>query len=228
MTSPATGRDAAIYLCGAATTMTAEPATDMGAHAVYRITDATRRAISPAYAVAVCVDSVEQAEDAYAIDYALGTITFSSPLSGGEAVTITGRFLPLLALGLARGISVLPPQSTFADATLLGDASARRVAIGRRCELTIDHVLPPRADIDPGDETTTLAGALGSGEPIFVVAGLADGRVIRGFFAATAATMKAAVGGLLGGSVSLVGVVQTPVSATGTRGEQAIFALEVT
>lgn len=86
------GKVGSIYMktSDVAATFTDETCTNTGDNTVYYITDTAKRYWDKDTAVTVDVDAV--LETGVTIDYIGGRITFDTPLSGSEAVTVSGKY----------------------------------------------------------------------------------------------------------------------------------------
>lgn len=213
-------RDAAIYVGGAPVSMTTEACTDLGSHTEYQITAETKRAIDPQTAVIVNVNGSPASSTSYAVDYAHGVITFASAQNPAHAVTITGKYVPLLQVAETRSARVVRPHPVMADSTRLGDTATRQTEIARKCSVTLEHLTTGATDL--GD-TTTLDALIAAG-PLFVSAilGTGDG-LLRGWFVAMNASPNHSLNDLLTHSLELEGVVQTCVGRPVT--DQAVFSI---
>lgn len=213
-------RDAAIYVGGEPVGMTTEACTDLGAHTEYQITAETKRAIDPASDVTVYVDGAEATSTTYAVDYAHGVITFASAQNPAHAVTVTGKYVPLLQVAETRSARVVRPHPVMADSTRLGDTATRQTEIARKCSITLEHLTTGATDL--GD-TTTLDALIAAG-PLFVSATLGTGDgLLRGWFVAMNASPSHSLNDLLTHSLELEGAVQTCVGRPAT--DQAVFSI---
>jgi len=206
-------RSASVYVGGAPVTMLDEPTTDLGAHTVYRITDALKRAIDPATAVTVEVDG--GAAPAHVIDYAAGTITFADALVGTEAVTIIAKYVPLLLVATSRSARVARPHAVFADATRLGDTAPRQYEIAKQCSATVEHMT---ASVDSIGDPPEFVDDRIAGGVVFAVINLGDGRTVRGWFGCGQSAAHD-LNSMLMHTLELVGIVRDCVGRT----EQALF-----
>lgn len=211
-------RSASVYVGGAPVLMPAEPMTDLGAHTVYRITDALKRSIDPDTAVVVKIDGTEEPATAYVVDYAAGLVTFDSALAGTEAVTIVAKYVPLLLVATSRSAKVVRPHAVFADATRLGDTGPRQYEIAKQCSATIEHMT---ASVDSIGDPTEFVDDRIAGGIVFAVINLGDGKTVRGWFGCGQAAMHD-LNTMLVHTLELTGIVRDCVGRT--RGEQALFS----
>ncbi len=92
-----------IKLAGISTAFDDEPTTNISGF-LYQINDANKRVLDHDEEITVEVDDVEADEDDYVIDYLFGIITFSE--APGGAVSISGNYIPLMAVGGAMEYAV--------------------------------------------------------------------------------------------------------------------------
>lgn len=125
-TQPYSGRQALIKASGTATTMTDEPMTNVAsANTNYQITEASKRIIAPYGAVVVEVNTVAASSALYTVNRLTGTVTFLTPLTGSETVTITADYLPMSTIADASEWS-LDISNNSEDASVLGDTWMKR------------------------------------------------------------------------------------------------------
>jgi len=199
--------------------MTTEPAAWTTNYTVARITEAAKRAIDPATTVAVFVDAFEISSGDYSVNFAEGTITFTDD-QGNLAVTVTSKYVPLLAVSQAKSVDIQLPAPVLADVTLLGDTAPRQLAVAQKCSLSLAHFHQMSDDLDTGEGTLLLSTLL-SGAPIFVEVKVSTLQTLRGWFMPTKADWKHGLDSALEGTLELTGVVQTCVG----RSDQALFSL---
>ena len=110
------GKAGAIYVWdgNASTTFTDEACTNSGDNTTYYITDDTKRYWDDGTTVTVEVDAVP--ETAFTAVYAGGRITFDTPLTGTEAVTVSGKYYTMEQQGGFTNWS-LDQSSNLADST---------------------------------------------------------------------------------------------------------------
>ncbi len=216
------GRLVSLKVPGTATAMVKEACSDLGGgHTVFQITSASKQAIDPDTAVIVYVDDAEVTDvTTYAVDYALGKITFSSE-KNGHTVTISGKYLPLLDFLEVRSAEIVSPQAVFADCTRLGDAADRKVEVCKKCSIKTEPFTVPSTDLDTG-AGTTLFSTLLAADKFFVECKVSTVQTVRGWFAPTY-TAKHALNDAYVGTLDLVGVVQSPIGRPST--DQALFSV---
>lgn len=217
------GRVVTIKAGDAAVAMTAEACTDSGDHTIYQITAAAKRAIDPATATVVYVDAVEQISTTYAINHAHGLITFGTPL-GAEAVTISGKYLPLLTAAHGKSGKITYPTGEMVDVTQAGDTAPRALEIGKVCEIEVTHFA---ADTEyEAGVSASIEYLLSETKPLFLEVDLAPGlagHLLRGWFQAVARSKDHPVDGARTSSVTFRGVVQTTIGRPTT--DQALFSV---
>lgn len=205
--------------------------TDLGAHTVFQIAtgDSTKRRLDPATAITVLVNS-NAPDQAYAVDYCNGIVTFVAPPSGyASGVTIEGKYLPILEVAEVRAISDLkPPAPVFADVTRIGDTAGRLFEIAKKCSLSVEILSTPATDLDPGGGSFTVADLFAQG-PCFLAVTVPGG-VLRGWFAKSGPEEQLhALGDVLVSKISLEGVVRTcSRSDTGISTDQSLFVFTTT
>lgn len=109
---------------GTPTTTTAEACTEVSAE-VYQITNAAHRVLSYLDALTVFDNAVDKTAQVESIDYLSGTITFLGTYVPTGPVTLTGKYIPLVAVAKANGFTLsqtcaVIDDSTYADAQTNG------------------------------------------------------------------------------------------------------------
>lgn len=211
-------RNVTLKVGGTPTTMTGEATTEVGA--VCTITAAAKRAIDPDSAVTV-YDGVSDESATATIDFVNGVITLAEAPAG--AVTITGKYIPLLTVAEAKALKVVRPQAVFADVTRLGDTAGRQCEVFKKCELTLTHMHAVNDDLDGGAGTTSLESLMAAGTPLFVEAAL-GGETLRGWFSVVDEDRTHGVeADVQNATITLRGVVRDCVGRPTT--EQALFSI---
>lgn len=90
---------------GTATSMTAQAMT-LVTGKTYKVSDATKNALSYSHAVTVYDDAVDVTDEVDSIDYLFGRVTFDSGYTVTGDVTIDAYYLPLSAVGTTREFSL--------------------------------------------------------------------------------------------------------------------------
>jgi hypothetical protein len=90
---------------GTPTVMTAEAMTLVSGK-TYRITNAAKRIIDYFSAVTVLDNAVDHTADVLSIDYLNGEVTFAAAYTPVGPITITGKYVPTVAIAKARGFTL--------------------------------------------------------------------------------------------------------------------------
>jgi hypothetical protein len=107
-------------------TMTDEAMGNGGSGLVYSTTNAAKNFWDPREPAAIKDGSTTLVLGTdYTVDYLLGQVTLAAPPAG--SVTVTGKYLPKLALPACRSYS-LTPQRAQLDATVFGDEAVNRIS----------------------------------------------------------------------------------------------------
>jgi hypothetical protein len=114
------GYNAVISIPGTPTTMTAE-ACALVSGKTYQITNAAHRVISFNDSLTVLDNAVDHTANVSTIDYLTGTITFLSAYTPTGPITVTGKYIPLVAVSKAKSFN-LTQTSTTIDSTGYDDA----------------------------------------------------------------------------------------------------------
>lgn len=153
-------------------TFTTEACTEVGnpiTHAY--ITDRTMRVWDPEAAVTVYADGTPMTTG-YTVYHAGGYITFSPTLTAGTAITVTGKYIPVAELCLAKSFSVdvtwntedattIPCTATAADAGWQKNKGTTRSISGSLELLMDDTAAHPWRDAilgNPDDEPAVVGG----------------------------------------------------------------------
>lgn len=190
-----------------------------GSGTAYQITDTTKRVVDPGVAVTVKVNNVALNAADFTLDYTTGAITLAS--STTQSVTITGAYIPMLAIAEARSASIMLPVATWADVTRMGDAAGRKLAVDKKCEISLEHFVPPSEELVHGPPVLTFASFLSAGV-VFIEAAISTHVTLCGWFAIKSESYSHKIDEALTGSVSFTGVVRT---CSGRTTEQALFTV---
>lgn len=117
------GYNCVIKKGGTPTTMTAEACTQVGSTKTYFITNAVKRVISYLDALTVLDGGVDHTADVLSIDYLTGQVTFKSAYTPGGAITVTGKYIPLVVIAKAKSFTLSQTQTTI-DNTGYDDAQS--------------------------------------------------------------------------------------------------------
>lgn len=109
---------------GTITAFVDEPTTKVTANTIYQLTDATKRVLDRGVAVTVKVDAdgagagaaVVADPSTYTVDFLFGEITFAADQGAAAVVTISGNYLPMVAVAGANKYN-LNQSSTVHDDT---------------------------------------------------------------------------------------------------------------
>lgn len=112
------GVDTSILVSGTGLSMTDEATTNTTGN-VFQITNAAKRLLDPEAAVVVEVGGVAADPGDYELDRLFGRVTFDS--APGGAVTVTGTYLPVAAVGTATSFGI-SRKATNQETTPLGAA----------------------------------------------------------------------------------------------------------
>jgi len=154
------GRLSTLKIPGTSTALVNEPCTDLGAHTVYRITDATKRVLNPAVTAVVDVGGVVAAPSTFTLDLLDGRITFLVAQSPVSAVrVVSGAFLPMLTVLTAKNCDIDIGYEA-GDATVYGDTAKRQVPLIKKLSGSYEVVEDLLTDHDSGAGSVTLSGLL--------------------------------------------------------------------
>lgn len=156
-----------LALGGTPTTLTNAATTGTGL-GPYQINDATKRVLDPDTAVTIKDGGVTvPSGNIAAVDFLFGTVTFASGHAPGGAVTITGKYIPLVQLLYSASVDVKIGRQKY-DATRLSDDFVRSVAGKVEVEAVLKTNEPFITDIGDG---RTLAEMLNARTPVLVDVG---------------------------------------------------------
>jgi hypothetical protein len=133
------GRLGAVYLASigaGTTTFTDEAMTANVAKTVYHITDPAKRFWDPASAVVVKYNA-GAVTDYASIQYPGGAVTWAVT-PGNSAVTCSGKYLAVAAVGEVKGFTLDIAQE-FVDTTTLGDTMRENTPVFRGATVTVDR-----------------------------------------------------------------------------------------
>jgi hypothetical protein len=114
------GKNARLYVSGAAVSFTDEACTTLVANTTYQITNTAKRIWDRSIAITVKKDAVSQASTLYTLNRLTGTVTFNSDIGGGHTITVSGSYLPTSQAAQAKSYDYsitagLIPVAKFGD-----------------------------------------------------------------------------------------------------------------
>lgn len=197
---------------GTAIVITNEACTSLGG-GVYQVTNTARRILDPATAIVVKDTGVTVAASFYSLDILFGKVTFSGYTPTG-AVTVTGAYLPMTAIGEARAVAI-DCKADMLDSTTY-DANGVRVKVAglRDFTLSFEYLSAPVTDLDSGTvgtQTLQVWREAGTAKVVEVKLGAAYFRGWGSF--ETSESLKAGVADLNVFSCSLSGDAQGATSS---------------
>jgi len=200
---------------GAATTFTGEACTLLGG-TVYQINDTAKRIIDPGTALTVLDAGV--ADACTAANFLFGKATLTE--APGGAVTMTGKYLPLLDVALVRSYS-LKVSGTVLDSTAINGAGSRTRLLGlQTAEMTLETTAQRYDDLDSGAGVLTIDGAAvalyATPMLVSVLPFTGSAYIFRGWFILDDLESKGSPDGLLTLSMKLSGHVRTGTVGTGS------------
>jgi len=158
---PISGHDSTVKVSGTPTGMVAEATTEVTANVLFQITAAAKRIIDPDAALTVLVNAAP-VTTGFVVDYLFGTVTFDPPLTS-DVVTLTGNYLPTLAVLDAREFSVVMSR-LLADSTVFKTSPHRtRQALLKDASGSIGTLAALHDDLDPGGGSVKLIDLLADG-----------------------------------------------------------------
>lgn len=126
------GKNAIIYVTGEAVTltnqMTTTPLGDLNRYA-YQIATAGKRILDPNTAVVVKVNGTP-GSTGFKINYATGTVTFTTQRGADDVITISGAYLPKTQVATAHEFS-FGKSVDIGDITRFGDNFKRKIALSK-------------------------------------------------------------------------------------------------
>lgn len=215
--------DAAVYIGGTATSFSAEAASDVnGDQTLYRVTDATKRAIAPEYAFVVYEDGVQTTRD-FVVNFADGSVAFDAgdKPSSTAVVTFDGYYIPLLHVGEAHAFDLEFGYYSF-ECSKFGDTGRRYTPDRAVFSGSLDHWHQLSEDIDSGAGTRTFAGVLDDATAFIDIRLGGGSERARGWVRMSKAGVACALDQAVNHSVEFEGVRR--VAALG-RTEQALFTI---
>jgi hypothetical protein len=133
---------------GTPVAMTGE-ATNLVAGKTYQVTNAAKRILDPATALAVRDNGVVQTANVLAVDFLFGLVTFAAGYTVTGPVTLDGAYLPTLDVAQVRGVSVRV-ECTLQDATVMPAAAVSRQLTLLDVSGSVERLELSGADLDPG------------------------------------------------------------------------------
>lgn len=199
---PTPGYDTEIAIGGTPTTLTEEPTTRVTANTVYRITDADRRVLDPDTPVVVEVDPDGdgnwEAAGTHTVDPYTGTVTFAADQGADALVRVSGKYVPLLALGTGRAVTLNRSRAAL-DCTVYGSAWESYIPGRKSLSGEIEVVEDLLVDHASGDGLT-LQGVLESGAKVYLrVEPGGSGRGIATWATPTSASLNVSGGEVVSG-----------------------------
>jgi len=203
-----------VQITGSSTAFTGEACTVVDGN-TYQLNSASKRIIDPD--TALVVNDAGSPDAASAADFLFGKATLSE--APGGAVTMSGKYLPLLDLALVRSFGLKVSGSVHDTSAINGGASKTRLVGLQDVSLTLETTAQRYDDLDAGAGVVTIDGAAVAlyGTPILVsLLPFSGGNYFRGWFLLDALESKGPVDGLLSLSLTLSGHVRTGTVGTGS------------
>lgn len=194
------GYETVLYIGGTATTMTNEATSEVsaGPPQVFRITDATKRALDLATAVVIRDDGAVDVTSDFTIDFLSGTVT--SAAGGYASVTISGKFIPLLAVAEGRSAAV-NPEATKLDAGVFGEAFMKSIQGKKVATGEITTLAPLEQDLDAGGGTRSWQDVFDGSTIVLIDVRTIPTNTTRAWAIVPGLTSKSEQAGLVEGSI---------------------------
>jgi hypothetical protein len=146
------GYNTTVYIGGTPTTMTDEATTQVaaGPPQTFRINASTKRVIDPETPVVIRDQDTDDVTSDFTVDYLAGTVT--SATGGYVSVTVSGKFIPLLAVAEGRSVSANFARAEL-DSSIWGEAYTKAILGKKGCSGDIVTLAPLNSDLDPGGGT---------------------------------------------------------------------------
>lgn len=179
----------------------------------FQITNTAKRVLDPTVAVTVKANGVTQAASAYTLDPLFGKVTFGSPPTA--PVTISANYLPMLTVAEAKEVSV-SVSADMGDATTFDSSgSKQRLATLKDFSGSLGVLSSLFADHDPGAGTQQFTALFDGATPVLIeVRPGGSGNYFRGWAVLEKLEMKAAVAGLVEGTINFQGAARAIAGET--------------
>jgi hypothetical protein len=201
------GFKAQVKATGSSVAVTAEAFgnSDGGAHLEYQVTDVTKRIMELADGITVYVDSgggpVAAASTDFTVNALFGKVTFGSALGSGDVVTADFSYLPATTVAAAKAFT-LKVMAEVLETTAFSDVGEKtRIAGLMEAQIDLELVEPTTSDYctDGGfDDVAFVRNVI----VVEVQPDTTTHKVFRAFVRIPEAQSKAAVAGLVEGTVS--------------------------
>lgn len=202
---PIASYNAALRVNGAANAVTNE-ATTLGG-GVYQVTNSARRVWDPAVAVIVKDGGVTVSALLYTFDYLRGIVTFVGYSPSG-AITVDGSWASMVSVAEGRAFSFAAAQD-LADSSVFGTAHKLKTPTLRDVQATMEILSSPLVDLDgvTGGVQSLVSFIENATVKVFEI-DLSGGYFLRAFVQFDSMEIAAAVGDLVGTTVSMQGSSQ--------------------